>query len=66
MLSTRTFNFAPDAFESERIQKASQGNRDASGDLAYRDILYDAGRAMWVRVPEADFDRRRTYNVWGE
>jgi len=54
------FNFTPDAFEQERIQKATRGDWDAMIDLAYRDILYDALREAWVRVPEEDFDRRRS------
>jgi hypothetical protein len=66
MLSTRTFNFVPDAFEAERIQKAARGDWDANGDLSYLNILYDEYRAMWVRGPEEDFDYRRTYDPWGE
>lgn len=60
MITTRTLNFEPDAFEAERIKKASKtGDWDAMIDLAYRNILYDDQKSVWVRVPEEDFDRRR-------
>jgi hypothetical protein len=59
-LTTKTFNFDPDESEKTWIAKAVKGDWDAKISLAYRNILYDTERAMWVRVPEEDFDRRRS------
>jgi hypothetical protein len=59
-MTTRPFNFIPDTFLLERIKKAAQGDWDAGIDLAFRNILYDDVRQMWVLLPEEDFDRRRS------
>ncbi len=60
-ITTQAFNFTPSAFELKLIQEyARTQDWDAGIDLAYRNILYDELRSMWVRVPEPDFDRRRS------
>lgn len=61
MTNTQAYNFEPDAFELERMrQVARTQDWDAGIDLAFRNILYDNERAMWVKCPEPDFDRRRS------